>query len=367
MRKLLTLLTAVLLCVVLLGACAAPQTAVEATVTSAPEAAKEEAPKDTEAPVEEEKVYEKPEITLILSDINTETTIWGKTDAMFADLVKERTKGKINVEVFCGAQLGNEEENVNNLRSGVVSITVLNVANLPTRGVDVPEFSLFGLPYLVRSSEHGTAFFNSEDGTALSNRIAEATNGEIVSMHAYVSSTPKHFFSKEYRENLSDYAGLKMRSATSQISIDMIEAFGMIASPMSLNDVYSALQTGMIDGTEHNLSNIYNYAFYEICPYIILTHQTYNQNAYIMSGKAYNSMSAEDAATVIACMQEACAWCNSQYSQEDAEMRKALEALNVTFIEPANIQEWYDAAKPLYEKYGAGYEDFIETVLSYAD
>ena len=215
-----------------------------------------------QATTEEKKI--KP-VTLILSDINTEATIWGKTDKMFADLVKERTEGRVNVEVFCGAQLGNEEENMNNLRTGVVSITVLNVANLQTRGVNVPEFTLFGLPYLIRSSEHGTKFWLSEDGKALSDKISKATNGSIVSMHAYVSSTPKHFFSKEYRANLADFAGLKMRSATSQISIDLIKAFGMTPSPMGLNDVYSALQTGMIDGTEHNLSNIYNYAFYEVC------------------------------------------------------------------------------------------------------
>lgn len=329
------------------------------------------APAETEkAPAAEvqtepaEVVYEKPEITLVLSDINNETTIWGKTAQLFADLVAERSKGKIEIKLFCGGQLGSEEDNVNNLRNGTVDITVLNVANLETRGVNVPEFTLFGLPYLVRSPEHGTRFFNSEDGIALADRIAEATNGEIVSMYSYVSSTPKHFFSKEYRENLADYAGLKMRSATSEISIDMIEAFGMTASPMGLNDVYSALQTGMIDGTEHNLSNIYNYAFYEICPYIILTHQTYNQNAYIMSGSAAEKL-GEDKQLVIECMQEACAWCNATYTAEDEEMAKKLTDLGVTFIEPANIQEWYDAAQPLYDKYAEGYDEFIATVLSY--
>ena len=304
-------------------------------------------------------------VNLVLSDINGENTIWGKTNKMFADLVKERSGGRINVALFLGGQLGSEEDNVNALRTGVVSITVLNCANFQTRGINVPEYTLFGLPYLIRSSAHGTKFWQGKDGMALSAKVAEATNGEIVSMNAYVSSTPKHFFSKAKREHLADFAGLKMRSATSQISIDMIEAFGMVASPMGLNDVYSALQTGMIDGTEHNLSNIWNYAFYEICPYIILTHQTFNQNGYIMSGIAYNSLSEADRKLVFECMQEACAWCNSEYTNEDVQMRARLEEKGVTIYEPADIQEWYDAAQVLYDKYAKGYDKFIETVISY--
>ena len=304
-------------------------------------------------------------IRITLSDIDSQETVPGRSSQRVAQLVNERSGGRIIIDVFPGGQLGDEAENVENLRSGAVGITRINVANLETRGVDVPEYTLCGLPYLFRSREHAEAFFYSEQGKALADRVAEVTNGEIYVLDGYTIASPRHFFFKTAVHNMAEAAGKKVRSESTPIKIDMMTAFGMSATPMGLNDVYSALQTGMIDGGEHNISNYKNYAFNEQCPYVLLTGHSYNSNVYLISGTVVDQLSEEDLALLNECFREVAEWASDAFEAEDDELMGELEATGVTFIEPEDIENWQNAATTLYSKYGAGYEDFIDTVLSY--
>ena len=312
-----------------------------------------------------ERTYDKPEITIVLSDINNADSILGKASQQIADLVNEKSNGRIYIDTYHGGQLGTEEENIENLRVGTVGITRINVANLQSRGIDVPEYTLFGLPYLLRSKDHAVSFFYSDRGEELASRIGEVTNGEIYAMPGYIISTPRHFFSKTPVTCMADMKGMKVRSETTEMKIDMMAAFGMSATPMGLNDMYSALQTGMIDGGEHNLTSIKSYAFYEQCPYILLTHNNYNANIYLISGTVYDMLNDEDRTLINECVREACEKATEDYPNEDLMIREELEAKNVTFTEPTDIETRQEAAQVLYEKYGAGYEAFIAEVLSY--
>ena len=304
-------------------------------------------------------------IRITLSDIDSSETVPGRADQAVAELVYERSGGRIVIDVFPGGQLGDEAENVENLRSGAVGITRINVANLETRGIDIPEYTLCGLPYLFRSREHAEKFFYSEQGKALSDKIAEVTNGEIYPLDGYTIASPRHFFFKTEVRNLAEAAGKKVRSESTPIKIDMMSAFGMSATPMGLNDVYSALQTGMIDGGEHNISNYKNYAFNEQCPYVLLTSHNFNSNIYLISGTVVNQLSEEDLALLNECFREIAEQASDNFEAEDDELMGELEAAGVTFIEPEDIEAWQDAAQTLYAKYGAGYEAFIDEVLSF--
>lgn len=304
-------------------------------------------------------------ITIVLSDINNEDSSLGQASAMFAQLVGDRSNGRINVQTYFSGQLGDEAENVKNLASGVVGITRVSVANLPTRGIDVPEYKLFGLPYLIRSQTHAASFFSSEDAQRLAAKVEEVTNGEIVSLDAYIVASPRHFFAKTPIASMSDMSGMKVRSETSEVKTDTMEAFGMSPTPLALNDMYSALQTGMIVGGEHNLANIKSYAFYEQCPYVLLTGHNYNVNVYLISGAVWSKLSAEDQQLIQTAIREACDWCTEYSMEEDAALRTELEGEGVTFTEPQDLDVWQGAAQSLYDKYAAGYEEFVETVLSY--
>lgn len=309
----------------------------------------------------------KPEITIVLSDINNADSVLGKASQNIADLVKEKSNGRIVIDTFLGGTLGSEEENIENLRIGTVGMTRINVANLQTRGIEVPEYTLFGLPYLLRGKEHAEKYFYSDKGAELSAKIGEVTDGEIYGMTGYIISTPRHFFAKTPVTCMADMAGMKVRSETTPMKIDMMEAFGMSATPMGLNDMYSALQTGMIDGGEHNMTSIKSYAFYEQCPYVLLTHNNYNANVYLISGYVYDKLADEDKVMINECVREACEKATADYPLDDIVIREELEAKGVTFTEPTDIEVWQEAAQTLYKKYGEGYEDFIAEVLSYAD
>ena len=304
-------------------------------------------------------------IKITLSDINNAETVQGKASQAFADLVKERSNGRIIIETFLGGQLGTEAENIQNLRTGAVGITRINVANLETRGIDVPEYSLFGLPYLFRSKQHAENYFYSEKGGKLADKIAEATGGEIHGLDAYLIAAPRSFFFKTDAHSMADVASKKVRSESTPMKVDMMSAFGMSATPMGLNDMYSALQTGMIDGGEHNISSFKSYAFYEQCPYVLLTKHNYNSNIYLISGTLVDKLSKEDLELINQCAKETCIEYSKLFEEDDAKVIDELKAKGINFNEPTDIKVWQDAASTLYEKYAAGYDAFIQEVLSF--
>ena len=306
------------------------------------------------------------QVKIILSDINNAESIPGKADQAFADLVYERSNGRIVIETFLGGQLGKEAENIENLRSGAVGITRINVGNLETRGIDVPEYSLFGLPYLLQSKEHAEAFFYGPDGLKLADKIDQVTNGEIVALNGYVVAPPRSFFFKTEVKTMAEAAGKKVRSETTPMKVDMMKFFGMSATPLGLNDMYSALQTGMIEGAEHNISNYKSYALYEQCPYFLLTRNNYAANIYIMSGVLSDQLSEEDFQLINDCCKEVCLEYSNKFAEADKTDMEALKAKGVVFNEPTDIDEWQAAAQKLYKKYATGYDEFIDLVLSYA-
>lgn len=358
------ILTWLLLMSVNLTACSSPDTRQTSQVPAQDSA---QAGETTAAETQTAERYSSPEITIVMADINNENSENGKATNMFAELVDERSAGRIKIEPYFSGQLGSEAENIENLRSGMVGITKINVANLQNRGIDIPEYSLLGLPYLIRNQEHAQKYLESDVAKDISARIAEVTNGEIISLNSYIIASPRHFFAKTPATCMADMAGMKVRSETTELKIDTMTAFGMSATPMGLNDVYSALQTGMIDGGEHNLANIKSYAFYEQSPNILMTAHTYNINICLVSGVIWSSLSEADQELIQTAMEESCNWCVKEFKIEDENLRKELEGQGVTFTEPADIEKWHQAAEVLYEKYGTGYENFIEEVLSYAE
>ena len=343
------------------------QSVSEASKTETATSAAQEAVTTESKKATETEQYETPEITIVLAENDNETTVSSRAIAMFCQLVDERSHGRIKIEPYYGGQLGNEAENIENLRTGIVGITRINVANMENRGIDVPEYTLFGLPYLIRDEEHAKKFLDSDDSHQLAERISTATNGQIVSLDSYIVASPRHFFSKNPITSMADMSGMKVRSETTELKIDTMEAFGLSATPLPLNDMYSSLQTGMIDGGEHNLANIKSYAFYEQCPYVLLTGHSYNVNVFLVSGAVWTTLSQEDKDLIQTALQEASAWGTEQFVIETDSLQKELEAKGVTFTEPIDMENWQNAAQPLYDKYGSGYESFIETVLSYAE
>ena len=168
----------------------------------------------------------------------------------FGDLVKERTAGRYAVEVYHSAQLGEEKDTIEQVRSGVIELNRVSMA--PFNGT-VKETIVPALPYIFRSEDH---MHKVMDG-AIGDQIKAAFEPAGLVVLAFYDAGARSFYNKTKPINsVADMKGLKFRVIQSDIFVDMVAALGANATPMPYGEVYSAIETGVIDGAENNFPEL---------------------------------------------------------------------------------------------------------------
>lgn len=359
MKKLIALLLvlAMALSLVACGASEAP---------AATEAPKAEAPAATEAaPAEPEvKTYDKPELTLTFPEINADAGTVCDMLRRFADNVKAGSNGRIEINVFGGGQLGTEAETMEMLRLGTADFIRLNPANMSTRGIDIPEYTAMGLPFLVQSIDGGLEYLYGDSGKALADQIIEKSDGEVRALYNYILTPARNMYTNVEATSLADFAKLKIRSETSEIKIDMINSWAS-ATPLAMSEIYTSLSTGVLDGCENTITGYKDNAWYEEAPYVYLTEHVIGVSVFMIAEKTWQKLTAEEQVMMVEALKEACDWFQAQQDEDLATYIEDLKGLGVTFTECTDKQAWIDACAPLYAKYAAGLEDFIADIQSY--
>lgn len=359
MKKIIALLLALVMALSLVACGGSQAPATEAPATEAPKA---DAPApETEATV---KVYDKPELSLTFPEINADAGTVCDMLRRFADNVKAGSNGRIEINVFGGGQLGTEAETMEMLRLGTADFIRLNPANMSTRGIDIPEYTAMGLPFLVQSIDGGLEFLYGDSGKALADQIIEKSNGEVRALYNYILTPARNMYTNVEATCLEDFAKLKIRSETSEIKIDMINSWAS-ATPLAMSEIYTSLSTGVLDGCENTITGYKDNAWYEEAPYVYLTEHVIGVSVFMISEKTWQKLTADEQVMMVEALKEACDWFQAQQEEELAVYIEDLKALGVTFTECTDKQAWMDACAPLYAKYAAGLEGFIADIQSY--
>ena len=359
MKKLIAMLL-VLAMALSLVACGGSQ------APAATEAPKAEAPAATEAaPAEPEvKTYDKPELVLTFPEINADAGTVCDMLRRFADNVKAGSNGRIEINVFGGGQLGTEADTMEMLRLGTADFLRLNPANMATRGIDIPEYTAMGLPFLVQSIEGGLEFLYGDSGKALADQIIEKSDGEVRALYNYILTPARNMYTNVEATKLEDFAKLKVRSETSEIKIDMINCWAS-ATPLAMSEIYTSLSTGVLDGCENTITGYKDNAWYEEAPYVYLTEHVVGVSVFMIAEKTWQKLTADEQVMMVEALKEACDWFQAQQETELAAYIEELKGLGVTFTECTDKQAWIDACAPLYAKYAVGLEDFIADIQSH--
>lgn len=186
----------------------------------------------------------------------------------FADLVSQYTNGDVTVKVFSGAQLGQETETIEQTQAGIIDMARVNTVTLANV---TPSVGVFTLPYIFRSSKHKYSIL---DGTVGSEVRAEMADVGLVGFD-YMEAGSRSFYTRNGAPvtKLADLKGLKIRVQNSPISIRMVELLGGVPTPMNYGEVYSSLQTGVIDGAENDFVSFHTSGHYEVAKnYVVDAH-----------------------------------------------------------------------------------------------
>ena len=276
-------------------------------------------------------------------------------DMKFAELVKERTNGRITIDVFPSAQLGEEKAVIEQVQLGAIEFTRVSTGPMAEFNKD---FGVFSLPYIFDSDEHMWNFLLSEKGMAMLDTLQSSGFQGL----AYYSSGSRSFYSSKPLTELEDLRGLKIRVQENKINIALIEALGASATPMPYGEVYSSLQTGVIDAAENNYPSYYSSKHYEVAPYYILDGHQRLPEVLVVSKVVWDKLSKEDQEIIRQAAMDSIAYQREEWAKYEKEAEEAVRAGGATITEVNDPKPWRDAVKPVIDSYRAEFSDILDAI-----
>jgi tripartite ATP-independent transporter DctP family solute receptor len=262
----------------------------------------------------------------------------------FGDLVKERTGGRYSVEVYHSAQLGQEADTIEQVRSGVIDLNRVSMA--PWNSL-VPLTKIPSLPYLFTSPDHARKVMAGEIG----DEIAKGFDEHGVVVIAFYDGGARSFYnSKKAVNTVDDLKGMKYRVIQSDVFVDMVAALGATATPMPYGEVYSSIETGVIDGAENNFPSYESAKHFEVAKFYSLDEHTIVPEVFVMAKTAWDKLSDEDKAIFKQAGKESMEKQWQLWDERVAASRKIVEDAGSQINTPEK-QPFIDAMAPVYEKY----------------
>ena len=265
----------------------------------------------------------------------------------FADLLKEKSGGQMTARLFPGGTLGGDVQTLSALQGGTVEMTVLNAGLLV--GVD-KDFVLVDLPFLFDTPQQADAVMDGPVGQALA---AKLPGKGLVGLGYWELGFRNLTNNRRPVTKVDDIAGLKIRVVQSPLFIELFNTLGANAVPMPYPELYSAMETGTVDGQENPFSNILSAKFYEVQKHLTITKHVYNPQIVLVSGKFWDKLNADERKAIQDAATEARAY-QRALSREQAD--KALaeikgEGMQVVELSAEETAKFREKAKPVADKF----------------
>ena len=265
-------------------------------------------------------------IVIKFSHVVAVDTPKGKGADYFKKLAEERTKGRVKVEVYPNSSLFKDGEEMEALQLGSVQMLAPSLAKFGPLGVR--EFEVFDLPYIFDNQDELHKVTSGPVGTGLFKKLESKG---IVGL-AYWDNGFKVMSANKPIRVPADYKGLKMRIQSSKVLGDEMKALGAIPQVMAFSEVYQALQTGVVDGTENPPSNFYTQKMQEVQKYLALTDHGYLGYAVIVNKKFWDGLPPDIRTTLEGAMKDATKFANDIAKKENDDALAAVKASGKTEI-----------------------------------
>ena len=286
------------------------------------------------------------ERTLRFAFQNTKEHPQGLGAQRFAELVSEKSDGKIKVLLFAGGTLGGDIQTVSALQGGTVQLTVLNAGLLS--GLD-NQFAVFDFPFLFNDEEEADAVVDGPFGKQMLDQLSEQG---LVGLGYWDLGFRNVTNNRHPIAKLEDIQGLKIRVVQAPIYIDLFNTLGANAVPMPFPELYTALETRAVDGQENPLTTIQTSRLDEVQDYLSLTRHTYNPQALLISKRTWDQFSEDERKIIQEAADEATTYQREVSREQQAEALEALqEEMEVNEVPPEEIEKMREKVQPVVDKY----------------
>ena len=267
----------------------------------------------------------------------------------FADEVKEKTDGRIIINIFPNGQLGSETENLEQLQAGVIAMTKVSAPGLATYN---EAYNTFGLPYIFNDTEDFYDIMDSED---MQDFFLSSEEDGFVTITSFTSGA-RSFYTKDKAIRVpEDLKGLKIRVQDMKSQTDMLTALGGTPVAMSYGDVYTALSTGIIDGTENNETALTTGKHGEVCKVYSVDQHAMIPDVMVMSAKVWNNIAPEDQEIILQCAHDATEWHKEAWDQAVDEAITEAEDMGVEFVYDVDKEAFREATAEMIDEYREEY------------
>ena len=301
-------------------------------------------------------------ITLVMAEVNPLDTIVGMTDQKFKEEVESRSNGSIKIDLQASGVLGSENDVLDTMLGGGGTIDMSRISAFALTSYGGQKSMLLSLPYIFTSREHFWNFATSDLAQEFLQEPSE--NGSGVRGLFYGEEGFRHFFTSYEISDINSFKGKKIRVSNDPIMNGLVEGLGASPTVVAFGELYSALQSGVVDGAEQPIANYKSNAFPEVAPYMILDGHTLGAIQVIITDDAWNKLSAEQQQILMDAGKVASEYNRSISEQKENEVLEELKASGTTIIEVEDITPWQEAVKPVIEENIKGLEDYYNKIVA---
>lgn len=251
-----------------------------------------------------------------------------KAMVFMADRCNELSGGELKIDIYPSGQLGSEQQCIELLQIGSLAITKVSSAAMESF---TDNFKVIGLPYIFKSSDHAFRVLEGEIG----NEILAAAEPFLIRGLCFYDAGSRSFYTVNRTLNTpDDLKGLKIRVMKSPVAFSLIRAMGGAPTPIDWGELYTALQSGVVDGAENNPPSFYTSRHYEVCKHYSLTEHTTIPDVLIISLKIWNGLSEQEKEWLQQAADESVSVQRKLWADSEAESMEVFKKAGVEIIYP---------------------------------
>src|SRR5713101_6696780 len=273
--------------------------------------------------------------------------------------LEQATAGRLGIQMYPAMQLGGEKEAIEQAQIGALQFVRVSVGAL---GPVIDDLNVFNLPFLFRNTEHMEKVIDGPIGQAMIDKVTDNPQVKLIGLCWMDAGARNVYDSKKPIRTIEDLKGQKVRVMGNPMFVDMMNALGGNGVAMGYDQVFSALQTGVVDGAENNPPSFVFDNHYQVAKYYTLTEHLIVPEMLVFSKKAWDTLSKDEQELLKKFGREAQLEERVLWQKYEAQALEKAKAAGIEIIPIADKKPFQDAVKPVWDKYGAKYADLIKQI-----
>jgi tripartite ATP-independent transporter DctP family solute receptor len=272
--------------------------------------------------------------------------------------LEKASNGRLTLQMYPQMQLGGEKEMIEQAQVGALQIARISVGAL---GPVIDELNVFNMPFIFRDEAHMRKVIDGPIGDELLQKISANPQTRLIAL-GWMDAGTRNVYSNKPVTKPADLKGMKVRMMGNPIFVETMNAMGGNGVAMGFNELYSAMQTGVVDGAENNEPTVLAQNHYQVAKVYSLTGHLIIPEMFVFSKVSWDKLGKDDQALLRKYSREAQFEQRKLWDEKTAKATEELKAKGVQFV-PADKQAFFKATQPVRDKYGAKYSALLQRIL----